>query len=153
RALHLVEELGERMAVDPRRRHVRTQPVGDEQDRGHQDPALQLGDLEDVLERLEVLDHDVAAGVRGITSTRPPFASILLFADSLTAWARTVRPCSRSPSPRIFTRARSDFLISPAWTSASGSTTLSAAKPASDFRLTIAYSVLPPWGRKPRLGS
>ena len=32
RALHLVEELGQRVAVDARRRHVGADPVGEEQD-------------------------------------------------------------------------------------------------------------------------
>ena len=94
RALHLVEELGQGVAVDARRRHVGAHPVGDEQDGGDQDPALELGDLEDVLERLQAFDHEaVTFSLIGSTSTRPPWPSILARADSLTACTRTVRVC------------------------------------------------------------
>src|SRR2546425_577387 len=152
RALHLVEELGERVTVDARRRDVGADPVGDQHRRREQDAALQLGDLEDVLKALEAFDHE-AATCAPSTSTRPPFASIFARADALTACAFTVRACATSPVPRIFTRARSRPLMSPAWARASGSTTAFAAKPPRAPRFTMAYGLLPPYGRNPRLGS
>src|SRR2546422_4201005 len=152
RALHLVEELGERVTVDARRRDVGADPVGDQHRRREQDAALQPGDLEDVLKALEAFDHE-AVTCAPSTSTRPPFASIFARADALTAYAFTVRACATSPVPRIFTRARSRPLMSPAWARASGSTTAFAAKPPRAPRFTMAYGLLPPYGRNPRLGS
>src|SRR5437773_397321 len=127
-------------------------PVGDQHRRREQDAALQLGDLEDVLKALEAFDHE-AVTCAPSTSTRPPFASIFARADALTACAFTVRACATSPVPRIFTRARSRPLMSPAWARASGSTTAFVAKPPRAPRFTMAYGFLPPYGRNPRLGS
>src|SRR5439155_17345582 len=135
---------------DARRRDVGADAVGDQHPRREQDAALQLGDLEDVLEALEAFDHG-ADTCAPSTSTRPPFASIFARADALTACAFTVRACATSPAPRIFTRERSRPLMSPARARAAGSTTASAAKRSRALRFTTAYSVLPPpW---PRPGS
>src|SRR4029453_698131 len=147
------EELRQGVAVDSRRRHVGADPVGEGQEEGHQDPALELRDLEDVLERLQAFDHEaVTFSLIASTSTRPPCPSTLARAPALMACTRTVRVWAMSPSPRIFTRPRSERLISPACARPSGSTTLPAAKPPSALRFTTAYSVFPPNGRKPRLG-
>src|SRR5439155_1079874 len=107
--------------------------VGDQHPRREQDAALQLRDLEDVLEALEAFDHG-ADTCAPSTSTRPPFASIFARADALTACAFTVRACATSPAPRIFTRERSRPLMSPARARAGGSTTASAAKRSRALR-------------------
>src|SRR5207249_12280597 len=143
RALRQIEELGEGVAVDARRRDGAADAVGDQHPRREQDAALQLGNLEDVLEALEAFDHR-ADTCAPSTSTRPPFASIFARADALTACAFTVRACATSPAPRIFTRERSRPLMCPARARAAGSTTASAAKRPSASRFTTAYSVLPP---------
>src|SRR5207247_10949359 len=98
RALHLVEELGERVAVDARRRDVGADPVGDQHPHREQDAALALGELEDVLEALQAFAHDVATRAPS-TSTRPPFASLFPRAAPLTACAFTVSPCAAAPAP------------------------------------------------------
>src|SRR2546429_4041844 len=105
--------------------------------------ALELRNLEDVLEALQALDH-VALTSAASSSTRPPRASIFWRADALMACTLTVRAWGTSPSPRIFTRSRSEFLMSRALTRPSASTTELAPNAASDLRLTIAYGCLPP---------
>ena len=114
RALHLVEEL--RRARGRRSRgwaRGRPSAIRDEQDDGHDDAALQLRDLEDVLKALEAFDHEAGTSVPSV-STRPPFASIFARADSLTAWARTVSACATSPVAQDLDRAtRSLSLIRP----------------------------------------
>src|SRR3989449_9215282 len=55
--------------VDAGGRHVGARAVGDEQPRRDEDPALELGNLEDVLEARQAFDHSR-------TSMRPPLASI-----------------------------------------------------------------------------
>src|SRR5262249_20166607 len=143
RALDLIEELRERVAVDARGGDVGTQTVRDQQHRGEHQTALELRDLEDVLEALEAFDH-VALTSAASSSTRPPLASIFWRADALMACTLTVRAWGTSPSPRIFTRSRSEFLMSRALTRPSASTTEFASNAVRDLRLTTAYGCLPP---------
>src|SRR4029077_19010255 len=87
--------------------HVGAQPVGREQHQGHEHAALELRNLEDVLEALQALDHLAALATRAARiSTRPRAASIFCFAPSLTLCARTVRAWATSPSPSTLTEAR-----------------------------------------------
>src|SRR5262249_9563700 len=153
-ALHLVEEGGQRGGIDAWRGHVGTQPVGGQEPQRHQHPALQLRDLGDVLEALEPFHHALGpSAAAAISSTLPPATSTFGGADSLPGCALTVRACATAPSPSPFTAARSARLMRPASTSLSGSTTLPAANRSDrSFTLTTAYSVFPPYGRKPRLG-
>src|SRR5439155_24239327 len=124
RVLHLVEELREGDRVHAGRRHVRPQPIGGEEPERHEQPALELRDLGDVLEVLEDLDH------AGITSIRPPAAWIFSTAAFEKAWARTARarPGPSSPPARTFTRWRAAVLTRPAPARPSGVTS-------------------PPWGK------
>src|ERR1700730_10688846 len=140
---------------------MRAQTIGSQQSQRHQDPALELRDLEDVLEALEPFHHfagppDLALGPSPLatsTSTRPPAASSFCFADSLIRCALTVSACATAPSPSTLTAWRPALLIRRASTSPSGSTALPAAKRAErSVTLTTANWVLPPYGRKPRLG-
>src|SRR5205809_2356833 len=132
-----------RVAVDARRRNVGAQAVRDQQHRAEHQAALELRNLEDVLEALQALDH-VALTSAASSSTRPPRASMFWRADALMACTLTVRAWGTSPSPRIFTRSRSEFLMSRALTRPSASTTELAPNAVSDLRLTIAYGCLPP---------
>src|SRR6185312_149496 len=142
-ALLLVEELGERRRVDAGSGDVGAQPVGGEQHQGHEHPALELRNLEDVLEALQAFDHLAALSLRpGRISTRPPAASTFCLADSLTLCTRTVSACATAPSPRTLTALRPDLRMSRLPASASGSTTLPAANRSERSpTLTIANSV------------
>src|SRR5262249_27536441 len=92
--LHAVKEPGERGRVHAGRGHMRPEPVRGEDSRRHQNPALELRDLGDVLQVLEDLDH------ADNTSVWPPAAAILAAAAFEKAWARTVSaaPVASSPS-------------------------------------------------------
>src|SRR5262249_60905601 len=104
--------------------------------------------LEDVLKALQSFDHD------GRTSIWPPAASSFRRADSLILCVFTVNACPISPSPNTLTARRPDFLIRPAVTIASGTTTLPEPNLADrSFSLTSATSTFVPWARRPRLGT
>src|SRR5262249_20326512 len=77
------------------RRDVLAEPIDHEQREGEQDPALEFGDLEDVVDLLEHGDQAFAAG----SSSLPPAASMDFFALSLAASTRTVSATSSFPPP------------------------------------------------------
>src|SRR5262249_39588986 len=120
RPLHLIEELRQRAAVDARGGHVRAKAIGGEKPERDKHPALELRDLEDVLEALQTFDHDDK------TSTRPPADSTFERADALIRCVLTISACAISPSPSTLTAPRPDFLMRPASANVLGSTTLPA---------------------------
>src|SRR5262249_12183612 len=125
------EELVHRAGVDPGGRDVRPEAVHGEHHEREDDPLAQVRDREDVREALE-------GAHRGITSQRPPAASIRALAPAENLWAETVSALPISPPPRILTgrlaRARRFSAR------AAGVTADPASKRSRSERFTMSYS-------------
>ena len=95
--------------------HVRAQPVGGEQHQGHEHAALELRNLEDVLEALQAFDHLAAlATLAGQDSTRRPPPRSSAWPTRSTLCACTVRAWADAPSPSTLTAPRARLADEPA---------------------------------------
>ena len=97
-----VDEVGDRLRVDARRRHVRADPIHQQAQQREEDLVLQLRRAEQVLDR-RVAAFDWAMGFPRYSSTRPPAATIFSRAPALTLSPRTVTACVISPFASTFT--------------------------------------------------
>src|SRR5882724_1227265 len=108
------------MEIDSRNRDMPPDAINRQHQEGIEDPLLEVGNAEDVLDRV---DHarlaPAASEPLTRTSALPPAATILATACLLNRCALTTRAFLISPSPRIL-RPASSFLRTPASSRPSG---------------------------------